>query len=100
MPPTEAIFGAFLGINPVGAIMAAIPRLPAAIPASMVKLLEGNSWFPGVLAPSFMKSLDTVFYVISVITIFGSILSFFRNERKRIKSEDLEKNPDGSLSVK
>ena len=100
MPPTEAIFGAFLGINPVGAIIGAIPHLPTAIPASTVKLLEGNSWFPGVLAPSFMKSLDTVFYVISAITIFGSILSFFRNERKQIKSEDLEKNPDGSLSVK
>ncbi len=100
MPPTEAIFGAFLGINPVGAIMAAIPRLPAAIPASTVKLLEGNSWFPGVLAPSFMNALDTVFYVISAITIFGSIVSFFRNERKKIKLEDLEKNPDGSLSVK
>ena len=51
MPPTEAIFGAFLSINPVGAIMADIPHLPAAIPASTVKLLEGNSWFPGVLAP-------------------------------------------------
>ncbi len=47
-----------------------------------------------------MNALDTVFYVISAITIFGSIVSFFRNERKKIKLEDLEKNPDGSLSVK
>jgi hypothetical protein len=47
-----------------------------------------------------MNSLDTVFYVISAITIFGSTLSFFRNERKQIKVDDVEKNPDGSLSVK
>ncbi|MEM0156681.1 MAG: MFS transporter, partial [Thermoplasmataceae archaeon] len=29
MPPTEAIFGAFLGINPAGAIISTIPHLPA-----------------------------------------------------------------------
>ncbi|MCL4306911.1 MAG: MFS transporter [Candidatus Thermoplasmatota archaeon] len=100
MPPTEAIFGAFLGINPAEAIISAIPHLPASIPASTVSLLEGNTWFPGVLAPSFMRSLDTVFYVISAITIFGSIVSFFRNEGKQSKVDDVEKNPDGSPSPK
>ena len=100
MPPTEAIFGAFLGINPAEAIISAIPHLPPSIPASTVSILEGNTWFSSVLAPSFMRSLDTVFYVISAITIFGSIVSFFRNERKQSNVDDVEKNPDGSPSPK
>lgn len=100
MPPTVAIFGAFLGINPAGAIIGSLPSLPLSVSSATISLLKGNMWFPGVLAPSFMDSLDIVFYVISGITILASIVSFFRNDRKKSKQEDMEISKDRTISVK
>ena len=79
MPPTEAIFGAFLGINPVAAILDSLSKLPPSISLSTVGLFESNLWFPSVLATPFMAALDMVFYVAGGITITASIISIFRS---------------------
>ena len=79
MPPTVAIFGAFLGINPATAILNSLSKLPPSLSPSTVRLLESNLWFPGVLATPFMAALDTVFYVAGGITIIASIISIFRS---------------------
>ena len=84
MPPTEAIFGAFLGINPATAILASLGKLPPSISQSTVRLLESNLWYPSILATPFMAALDMVFYVAGGITIIASIISVFRsNEEKQ-----------------
>lgn len=82
LPPTEAIFGAFLGINPAKAILQSLPYLPASISSSTVTYLESRTWFPNVIAPLFMNSLDTVFLVGAIITLFAALISIFRETKK------------------
>lgn len=81
IPPTSALFSAFLGINPVGTILSDIGPMSALIPAGVVKVLEGKYWFPTALAPSFMTSLRFTFLAGFIIFIVAAILSVLRGKR-------------------
>ncbi len=84
MPPTEAIFGTFLGINPVSAIISGIPGpVISSVPANALSTITGNTWFSYVFAPAFMGSLDTVFFIVAGITVFAGLISLLR-DRDRI----------------
>ncbi len=81
IPPTSALFSAFLGINPVGTILSDIGPMSALIPAGVVKVLEGKYWFPTALAPSFMTSLRFTFLAGFIIFVVAAILSVLRGRR-------------------
>ena len=69
IPPTGALFAAFLGYNPVEMILAGLPvSVTGTIAPATLVLLTGVTWFPTTLATAFMPSLATTF-------IFGAILS-------------------------
>ncbi len=56
IPPTSALFSAFLGYNPVGTILSSLPSsATSGLSASVISTLESNTWFPHVIAPAFMK---------------------------------------------
>jgi len=81
MPPTEAIFGDFLGINPAAAIINQLPdSIVSKVPVSSINIIKGNIWFPHLIAPVFMVSLDDVFYIAAAITIFAGIISLLRRK--------------------
>ena len=75
MPPTVAIFGSFLGINPVKSFIVSTGN----IPASTISLIEGNTWFSEVFAKPFMSSLSIVFYFAAGISILAAMVSIFRS---------------------
>ncbi len=82
MPPTEAIFGDFLGINPAAAIINQLPNsIVSKVPISSINIINGNIWFPDLIAPVFMFSLDDAFYIAAAITIFAGIISLLRKEK-------------------
>jgi hypothetical protein len=83
LPPTSALFSAFLGYNPVGTILSepALAGLSALIPHSVILTLEGKIWFPTALAGSFMTSLRMAFIAGFFIFIIGAILSALRGKR-------------------
>ena len=83
LPPTSALFSAFLGYNPVGTILSepALAGLSALIPHSVILALEGKIWFPTALAGSFMTSLRMAFIAGFFIFIIGAILSALRGKR-------------------
>jgi MFS family permease len=106
IPPTAALFSAFLGYNPVDAILAALPApLVALIPHSTLNTLTGTTWFPSTLANAFLPSLRTSFYIGALLSIIAAILSALRggkyihgDEIIKTGSEDespseVEKNP-------
>ncbi len=96
MPPTEAIFGTFLGINPVSAIISGIPGpVISSVPANALSTITGNTWFSYVFAPAFMGSLDTVFFIVAGITVFAGLISLLR-DRDRIS---IDKKQDPPLKV-
>jgi len=94
MPPTEAIFGTFLGINPVSSIISGIPKgIISSLPADTVSVITGNTWFSYVFAPAFMGSLDNVFYIVAGLTVFAGFISLLRDK----DSPDSNKNKVSSI---
>jgi hypothetical protein len=82
IPPTGALFSAFLGYNPVTAILGSLPAaIVKAIPASTVTALTTSTWFPQTLSAAFMPSLRISFYFGAMICTFAAILSAMRGQR-------------------
>ena len=82
IPPTSALFSAFLGYNPVNSILTTIPpTIVAHIPDSIMKTLTGIIWFPSTLAVAFLPSLQISFIVGAIISAVAAILSALRGER-------------------
>lgn len=79
LPPTSALFAAFLGYNPMGSL------IPAAtmntLPTTTQTALLSNQFFPHLIAPAVMSSLHTAFYISAVLAVIAAIASFLRGKR-------------------
>ena len=79
LPPTAALFGAFLGYNPVKQL------IPAAvlqqIPQTNQQVLLGTQFFPNLIASPFMVGLHAVFYVSATICVAAAVASLLRGQR-------------------
>jgi len=78
LPPTSALFAAFLGYNPMGSILGTVMT---SLPAATQKTLLGNTFFPNTIAPAVMSSLHTAFYVSAVLSAVAAVASFLRGKR-------------------
>ena len=79
IPPTAALFSAFLGYNPVESILSALPApLVAHIPQATLNTLTGTTWFPQTLQNAFVPSLRTSFYIGALLSVIAAILSALR----------------------
>ncbi|MGP6206882.1 MFS transporter [Cuniculiplasma sp. SKW3] len=104
IPPTSALFSAFLGYNPVKTILetGGLSQLATLIPPAVLKTLEGKIWFPTSIAGSFMSSLRVTFYAGSLIFVVGAILSLFRGKRvvyEELGSEESGIEPDSVPTI-
>ena len=104
IPPTSALFSAFLGYNPVKTILetGGLSKLATLIPAPVLATLEGKIWFPTSIAGSFMSSLRVTFYAGSFIFVVGAILSLFRGKRvvyEELGPEETGVEPDSVPTV-
>jgi hypothetical protein len=79
LPPTAALFGAFLGYNPIGELIKP-PVLQAIAPAHRSVLL-GKTFFPNLIATPFMQSLHAVFYISAALCLIGAAASLLRGKR-------------------
>lgn len=79
MPPTSALFSAFLGYNPMDSLIDA--NTMATLSASTQATLLGNNFFPQVIAPAVMSSLHLAFYISAVLSLIAAIASLFRGKR-------------------
>lgn len=93
IPPTAALFSAFLGYNPVNALLSAVPpQIVASIPSSTITMLTGMTWFPSTLATAFMPSLQTSFYIGAILSAIAAVLSALRGERYIHEEEESDQN--------
>jgi MFS family permease len=82
LSPTQTMFSAFLGYNPMGGIIASMPaNLRALLSNQTVATLEGLTWFPTAIAGAFMTSLDGVFYVSAGLSGLAAVASLLRGKR-------------------
>jgi len=80
--PTSALFSAFLGYNPIQSILA-IPQLAPVvhqIPSTTLNFIEGQTFFPNAIAPSFISALDLSFYIGAALSIAAALASLLRGE--------------------
>lgn len=79
LPPTAALFAAFLGYNPMATLLpgAVLHTLPA---ANQVHLLS-KSFFPDLISSPFMLGLHIVFYLSVVMCVIAAIASLLRGNR-------------------
>ncbi|MCH1770374.1 MULTISPECIES: MFS transporter [Metallosphaera] len=81
IPPTAAIFAAFLGYNPVSAILSQLPpSVASSIPSSVVSTITANTWFPNVIAPAFMQALRIAFFTASGLSFAAAVASALRGK--------------------
>ena len=82
IPPTSALFSAFLGYNPVTTILGSLPvSFSSLISGSAMATISGIHWFPLALAPAFMGSLRMSFYAGAGIFLVAALLSALRGKR-------------------
>lgn len=82
MPPTNALFSAFLGYNPMGSILSAMDSsIVSAIPQQIVTTLTSSYWFPQTLQLAFMPALRITFRVGALLTGIAAVLSAMRGQR-------------------
>lgn len=82
IPPTGALFAAFLGYNPVEMILEGMsPSLVAEIAPETIAALTGTSWFPTTLAQAFMPSLGLSFYIGAGLSFVAALLCAMRGNK-------------------
>jgi MFS family permease len=79
LPPTAALFGAFLGYNPIGQLIP--PAVLHAISPGQQAILLSKSFFPNLISTPFMESLHAVFYISAALCLIGAAASFLRGKR-------------------
>jgi EmrB/QacA subfamily drug resistance transporter len=80
-PASGALFGAFLGYNPVGTILQSLPAsLVASIPSATTAYITGNVFFPTAISGPFMGALHEAFYMGAVMCFVAAICSALRGK--------------------
>jgi MFS family permease len=99
IPPTGALFSAFLGYNPVDSILANLPpSVVASIPAATKTTITGTTWFPSAFATAFMPALKLSFYIGAAFCAVAAVLSWLRGGTYIHGMEDPEEVEDSKDS--
>jgi MFS family permease len=80
LPPVGSLFAAFLGYNPVHALLAPTGVL-GHLPASHVALLTGKSFFPQLISQPFHHGLVIVFSMAVALLLIAAAASALRGGR-------------------
>ncbi|MDQ1252753.1 MAG: hypothetical protein QG646_1885 [Euryarchaeota archaeon] len=100
MSPTNALFSAFLGYNPMGAILSAMdPNMVSAIPKEVVTTLTSSYWFPQTLQSAFMPPLRVSFYIGAVLSGIAAVLSAMRGQVYVHEIHAQSSDASGSLPI-
>jgi len=82
IPPTGALFAAFLGYNPAISIVSSLPdAVRSTISQQTITALTSSTWFPRTLSDAFMPSLRLSFYLGAIMSLIAAALSAMRGER-------------------
>ncbi len=85
LPPVGILFGAFLGINPIAALLAPTGLLDS-LPAANVATLTGNDFFPTLISDPFHAGLVLVFAIAALMMVVAAIASWFAGGRRAPES--------------
>lgn len=78
-PPVGSLFAAFLGYNPIGTTLGALPA--AATRGADLNTLTSKEFFPRLISGPFHHGLIIVFTVAILMSLIGAVASLFRGGR-------------------
>jgi EmrB/QacA subfamily drug resistance transporter len=82
LPASGALFGAFLGYNPIGMILQTLPHtLVASIPAATNTYITGTVFFPTAISSPFMTALREAFYLGAAMCFIAAACSALRGKK-------------------
>ncbi len=79
-PPVGSLFAAFLGYNPIEALLTPTGTLATLSPAN-VAALTGKNFFPQLISQPFHDGLVVVFIAAAAMSFIGAIVSLLRGKR-------------------
>jgi MFS family permease len=79
LPPTGALFAAFLGYNPMAQLLPA--TVLQQLPQASQQLILGKIFFPELIAPAVMSSLRIAFYISAGLSVIAAVASFLRGKK-------------------
>jgi len=80
--PTGALFGAFLGQNPMTLYISALPPgLQGQLPPAVIATLTSKQFFPNAIAPAFLQGIDLAFVISAALTAVAAVVSLMRGAR-------------------
>ena len=95
-PPVGSLFAAFLGYNPIGTTLGALPT--SATRGADLNTLTSKEFFPRLLSGPFHHGLIIVFTVAILMSLIGAVASLFRGGRY-VHDEDAPSARPGAPAV-
>lgn len=94
LPPTAAMFAAFLGYNPIGTLLPqqVINALPAASRANLL----GTEFFPNLISGPFRDGLVVAFSISAVLSVIAVLVSLMRGQRVLYQEEPADAAGSGA----
>ena len=88
IPPTMALFAAFLGYNPLQTIISRLPNgLGSNLNIQAVSTITSPTWFPNAIAQSFMAALHEAFYLNAGLAVIAALASLMRGKKLEFEHE-------------
>lgn len=85
MPPTAALFSAFLGYNPMKSLIPV--KVMHTLPVATQSLLVSKTFFPKIIAPAVMSSLRLAFWISAGLSVIAAVVSFMRGKGRYVHEE-------------
>ena len=85
LPPTSALFAAFLGYNPMGTLLPL--NVQQALPAAKRTVLLGHEFFPNLISYPMSVGLHSVFYLSVVMCLVAALASLLRGKAQIVTRE-------------
>ena len=76
-PPVGNLFAAFLGYNPIQALLTGVKNGTVGIPAHDLAVLTGHTFFPQLISDPFHAGLIIVFVTAAILSVVGALASLF-----------------------
>jgi MFS family permease len=88
-PAAGALFGAFLGYNPIGTILHGMGSIATGLPQSTLTTLTSQTFFPNAIATPFMTALTTAFVIAAILCFVAALFSVMRGGSQVHKEKEI-----------
>ncbi len=81
--PTEALFSALLGYNPVSSILSGLPEVTAKLSGSIINKITSLTFFPDAIGSAYMRGFREVVRISAILLIISAVVSYFKKSGRR-----------------